>query len=130
MNKIKNELWPVDIKLLADMEGHYVSDNERTFFEKMKYKMESEFAPSNDLIMFENDNDDHIYIVRCEYEEFIVGHGCEGVFDEEYHVMTLSEALNANLKELGFLKRDVSLLDWLRERDYDGIRYTHNYALM
>ncbi len=128
MNKIKNELWPVDIKLLAEMEGHYVSDNERTFFEKMKYKMESEFAPSNDLIMFEKDNDDHIYIVRCEYEEFVVGHGADGVFDEEYHVMTLSEALNANLKELGFLTREVTLLKWLRERDYDGVRYNHNYA--
>ena len=44
--------------------------------------------------------------------------------------MKLSEALNANLKQLGYLDRDITLLDWLRERDYKGIRYNHNYALM
>ena len=81
-------------------------------------------------IMFEEDNDDHIYIVRCYYEEFIIGHGLKGKYDEEFHVMTLSEALNANLMQLGFLSRDITLLDWLRERDYEGIRYNHNYALM
>lgn len=112
------------------MIGHYVSDKERTFFEKMRYKMEYEIAPSNDLIMFEEDNEDHIYILRCVYEEIIIGHGIKGNYDEEFHVMTLSEALNANLKELGFLKSDITLLEWLRGRDYEGIRYNHNYAFL
>ncbi len=128
MNKIKNELWPEDIKLLANMEGNYVSDNEKAFFERMKDKMEHEFAPSNDLIMFEGDNDDHIYIVRCEYEEFIVGHESDGEYDDEYHVMTLKEVLNANLKELGFIESDITLLEWLRKRNYEGVRYNHNYS--
>ena len=130
MNTEVNKLWPEDYKLFADMEGHYISENEKTFFVKMKYKMEYEFAPSNDLILFEEDNDDHIYIVRCYYDEIIVGHGLKGNFDEEYHVMNLSEALNANLKKLNYLNRDITLLDWLRERDYKGIRYNHNYAFL
>ena len=130
MNTDVNKLWPEDCELFANMEGHYESDNEKIFFEKMKYKMEKEFAPSNDLIMFEEDNDDHIYIVRCYYDEFIVGHGTKGHFDEEYHVMNLSEALSANLKTLGFIDQDVTVLQWLRERDYRGIRYNHNYALL
>lgn len=112
------------------MEGHYVSENEKTFFEKMRHKMEYEIAPSNDLIMFELDNDDRIYIVRCIYDEVIVGHGIEGHYDPEYHVMNLSEALSANLKELGFIDRDITLLEWLRERDYKGIRYNHIYHLL
>lgn len=130
MNEIANKLWPEDFKLFANMEGHYISDNEKAFFEKMKFKMENEIAPSNDLIMFEEDNDEHIYIVRCIYDEFIVGHGTKSHYDEEYHVMNLSEALNSNLKKLGFIDRDITLLEWLRERDYEGIRYNHNYAFM
>lgn len=130
MNEIANKLWPEDFKLFANMEGHYISDNEKAFFEKMKFKMENEIAPSNDLIMFEEDNDEQIYIVRCIYDEFIVGHGTKSHYDEEYHVMNLSEALSANLKTLGFIDRDITLLEWLRERDYEGIRYNHNYAFM
>lgn len=130
MKQLGNKLRREDEELLVSMKGHYASENEKIFFEKIRYKMEYEDAPSNDLIMFEEDNDDHIYIVRCYYEEFIIGHGLKGKYDEEFHVMTLSEALNANLMQLGFLSRDITLLDWLRERDYEGIRYNHNYALM
>ena len=130
MKAIANKLWPEDYKLFDNMEGHYISENEKSFFEKMKFKMENEIAPSNDLIMFEEDNDEHIYIVRCIYDEFIVGHGTKSHYDEEYHVMNLSEALSANLKTLGFIDRDITLLEWLRERDYEGIRYNHNYAFM
>ena len=126
----ENKLWKEDEELFASMKGHYTSDNEKVFFEKIRYKMEYEDAPSNDLIMSEEDNDDHIYIVRCYYEEFIVGHGKKDNYDEEFHVMTLAEALIANLMQLGFLSRDITLLDWLRERDYKGIRYNHHYALM
>lgn len=126
----ENKLWKEDEELFSSMEGHYISSNEKVFFEKMKYKMEYEIASSNDLIMFEEDNEDHIYIVRCVYEEIIVGHGIKDNYDEEFHVMTLAEALNANLKNLGFLERDITLLEWLRERDYEGVRYNHNYALM
>ncbi len=130
MNIPDNKLWKEDEILFTSMEGHYISSNERVFFETMRHKMEYELAPSNDLIMFEEDNEDHIYIVRCIYEEIIVGHGLKDDYDEEFHVMTLSEALHANLKQLGFLSRSITLLEWLRERDYEGIRYNHNYAYM
>ena len=122
MKRPENKLWPEDEKLFATMVGHYISENEQTFFEKMKNKMENEIAPSNDLIMFEEDNEDNIYIVRCIYDEFIIGHGTTGHYDEELHVMNLSDALNVNLKELGFLDRDITVLGWLRERDYKGVR--------
>lgn len=126
----ENKLWKEDEEFFSSMEGHYTSANEKEFFERMRHKMEFEIAPSNDLIMFEEDNDDHIYIVRCIYEEMIVGHGLKDKYDEEFHVMTLTEALHANLKKLGFLDRDITLLEWLRERDYKGVRYNNNYAFM
>lgn len=130
MKTQENVLWPEDYELFARMEGHYVSDNEKIFFEKMRYKMEYEITLSNDLIMFELDNEDLIYIVRCIYDEIILGHGTEGHYAPEHHVMNLSEALNSNLKELGYINRDITLLEWLRERDYKGIMYNHNADLM
>ena len=59
MKNPENKLWKEDEDLFTSMIGHYVSDKERTFFEKMRYKMEYEIAPSNDLIMFEEDNEDN-----------------------------------------------------------------------
>ena len=123
----EHKLIKMDAELFAAMEGNYISDNEKEFFEKQKYKQENVFTFANDLVMWELDNEDHIYIVRCMYEEYIVGHGTEGNYDEEFHSMTLYEALNANLKELGFIDRDLTLLQWLRERDYKGVQYDHNY---
>lgn len=130
MNTITNKLWTEDSNLFSKMEGHYVSENEKTFFEKIRYKMEHELAPSNELIMSEIDNDDKIYIVRVDYDEFIVGHGTVGHYDEEFHGMNLSEVLDANLKELGYIDNDITLWEWLRERDYKGVRYNNNYAYM
>lgn len=122
-----NKLVKEDAELFAAMEGKYVSENEKEFFEKQKYKQINVFTFANDLVMWELDNEDLIYIVRCQYEEYIVGHGTEGCYDEEFHSMCLYDALNVNLKELGFIDRDLTLWQWLRERDYKGVQYDHNY---
>lgn len=125
MNAIQNELWPEDKALFESMEGYYQSDNEREFFEKQRYKQECVMTSSNDLLLHEDNNQDRIYIVRCWYEEYVVG----GLLYKqgEEHYMNLSEALNANLKEIGVLDRDITLLQWLRERDYKGVEYDHNF---
>lgn len=107
------------------MIGHYQSENEREFFEKQRYKQECVMTSSNDLLLHEDNNQDRIYIVRCWYEEYVVG----GLLYKqgEEHFMTLKETLDANLKEIGILDRDITLLQWLRERDYKGVEYDHNY---
>lgn len=43
--------------------------------------------------------------------------------------MSLSEALSLNLKDLGFLDRNVTLLEWLREYDYNCVNYSRNFDL-
>lgn len=125
MNATQNELWPEDKALFESMEGNYQSDNEREFFEKQRYKQECVMTSSNDLLLHEDNNQDRIYIVRCWYEEYVVG----GLLYKqgEEHYMNLSEALNANLREIGVLDRDITLLQWLRERDYKGVEYDHNF---
>ena len=127
MNTKKHELWDEDKKLFESMKGHYQSVNEENFF---KNKQEYECTSLNDLIVSEYENEDEIYIVREYNEEYVVGHGIETDGVQEEHVMNLSEALALNLKNLGFLNRDVTLLQWLRECDYQVVNYERNYDII
>ena len=65
MKNKKTMLITEDANLFKNMEGKYVSEEEKEFFERMKFKIEFEPAPANDLIMSNRNNDDGIYIVRC-----------------------------------------------------------------
>ena len=122
-----NELWPEDKALFEKMKGNYVSDNERVFFENMYRKMVYEWTCAGDMILSERNNDDHIYIARYNFDEMEIGQGIGEEYKPELYTQTLSEALNANLKQLGYLERDITLLEWLRERDYNDIEYNHNF---
>lgn len=130
MKTNKHKLWDVDEKLFASMEGNYMSVNEKNFFKNIQYKQEYECTALNDLLVSEYENNDEIYIVRMYYEEYVVGHGIgtDGAYEE--HVMNLSEALALNLKELGFIDRDLTLIDWLRECDYAVVNYERNYDII
>lgn len=130
MNTKKHELWDEDKKLFESMKGHYQSVNEENFFKNMQFKQEYECTSLNDLIVSEYENEDEIYIVREYNEEYVVGHGIETDGVQEEHVMNLSEALALNLKNLGFLNRDVTLLQWLRECDYQVVNYERNYDII
>jgi hypothetical protein len=117
-----NTLWPEDRDLFSRMKGHYVSDNEKEFFETQENKQKHLMTVSNDLVMSERSNEDHLYIIRCWFDEYIVGNDTG-----EEHFMNLSDALNANLKELGILEKDETLFQWLRLRDYQGVEYDKNF---
>lgn len=130
MKTEKHKLWDADAKLFASMKGNYQSKNEENFFMNMQYKEEYQATALNDLLVSEYENQDEIYIVRMYNEEYIVGQGIGTDGANEEHVMCLFEALNLNLKVLGFLDRDVTLLDWLRECDYSVVNYERNYDLM
>jgi len=123
----KNELRKEDQELFSKMEGNYISENEKIFFETQRYKEEYVPTGMNDLVMHEDSNEDNIYIVRVDLSEYFIGHGTYGHYDEEVYVMTLAEALAVNLREAGFIEQDMTLLEWLRARDYAGVEYDHNY---
>ncbi|MCC8070526.1 MAG: hypothetical protein LIO90_01835 [Bacteroidales bacterium] len=120
-----NDLWDADKSLFAKMDKEAISEREREFFDIQHYKQVNNYASANDLVMSENSNTDHIYIIRTNADEYIVGN--ELVPDKEIHTMNLNEALTTNLKVVGLLDRDLTLLDWLRERDYQGVEYEHNF---
>ena len=126
----KHKLWDADIALFASMKGNYQSVNEENFFKNIQFKQEYECTVLNDLIVSEYENDDEIYVVRMYNDEYVVGHGIGTDGAEEEHVMCLSEALALNLKDLGFINRDLTLLDWLRECDYSVVNYERNYDIL
>lgn len=113
-----------DAALFEKMAVQYQSEEERTFFKKLHFKEENVLTVSHDLILHEDNNEDGLYFVRCEYEEYIVG---QTQVLEEQHVMCLADALSLNLKEVGLLDKDMTFFDWLRKRNYKGVEYEHNY---
>lgn len=129
MNTKKNIIPQEDVLLFNQMENKYTSVNEENFFKNMKYKEEYEVTALNDLIVSEYENDDELYIVRECYEEYIIGHGIGTDGAYEMHVMSLSEALSINLKDEGFIDRDITLFEWLRENDYQYVNYNRNHDL-
>ena len=129
MKREKHRLSREDSALFESMKGRYVSENEAEFFRKMQHKEEQEITGLNELLVSEYENDDESYLVREYYEEYLVGHGIGTDGAEEEHVMTLSDALSLNLKELGFIDRDLTLLEWLRESGYRYVNYDRNYDL-
>ena len=120
---VKAKLFKEDERLFADMEGRYISENEKQFFEEMHYKQIYKPVGCVDVIMDESSNEDNVYIDREGFGEYIIGRRCNG---EHYqiHVMCLSEALNTNMTHLG-LENSITLLEWLRMRDYNNISYNN-----
>lgn len=119
-----NSLWKEDTLLFNKMAKESISEREREFFEVQHYKQVNNFTCANDLLMSELSNSDHLYVTRVNFDEYLIG--VDGN-PNEVHTMNLSEALNTNLKEAGLLQSDVTLHDWFRQRDYQGVEYEHNF---
>lgn len=124
-----NLLLKEDLILFDEMRGKYVSENERVFFETMCDKEQYEPAYSNEALILEDENEEKIFIIRCSEHEYEFG---QDVSDNpvRMYVDTLSEMLATNLRDLGIKSMQGTMLDWLRSRDYQGMRYDRNYALM
>lgn len=105
------------------------SENERIFFEKFRHKILHETAASNDVLMHEQDNSDGLYILRVGTDDVMVGRNLldsnEQTFPREFAGIFC--ALDQDLFE--YINRHTTLREWLRERDYDGIRYDANNDL-
>lgn len=121
----KNEIWDVDKNLFASRLAESSSPEETNFFLNMRFKEEYEPTLTNDLIMAEGDNSLGIYIVRVNYDEYIIG--CTHCPTNEIHVMNLSEALSAHLKDLGINNPQGTIGEWLHSINYCGVRFNRNF---
>lgn len=107
-----------DLILFKEMDGKYVSENERIFFETLKQKECYDFSSMYDMLMLEPDNEIGFFLQREYWNEYELGIGkksCE-------HCLSLNEALNFDMFDLGFSEH-ISVIEWLRKRDYAGIHY-------
>jgi len=123
------ELWDEDALLFEQMKGHYQSEEERIFFEKIRYKELYEPADSNELLLLEEENDDLVYIIRISSSEYQFGSGEYGHQKDQY-VETLYDMLNTNVEDIGITSMRGTMLDWLRSINYKGIRYDRNLEMM
>jgi len=123
------DLCEKDALLFEQMKGHYQSEDERTFFETMRYKEMYEPAYSNEELILRDENEDKVDIIRCSECEYEFGSGDYGNSTNLY-VDCLADMLNANLVDVGISSIRGTMFDWLRARNYKGIRYDRNIALM
>ncbi len=127
---IENELWEEDDCLFKELDNNYISENEKVFFETLREKMLTELAPCKELLISEQNNADQVYLIREQYDEFILGQGIGVNRKTEVHKMKLYDILHVNMKENGYLSDNIMFWDWLRRIDYVGVMYNHNYAYL
>lgn len=120
-----HKLRDADTSLFKSMKGNYQSANEKIFFEYLFDVEQWDFCMSGDLLLYEDDNEDKLYIMRIGFDEYEIGKDSPDV-PENQHVQGLADALALNMKECGFLDENITLLQWLKERDYNGVRYDQN----
>ena len=107
-----------------------VTPNEREFFEKLRYKILNETAFSNDILMKDDENSDAIYIMRVGTDDIMIGHNLT-VAGKEHEAVELAGVFYAMSYDLyDFLGYHITLQEWLRNRDYRGIRYDRNNDYM
>jgi len=126
INYKDNKLFPKeDGELLDSMKGKFVSEREEKFFYNVIWKEVYEWAGDCDVLMSEFDNDDEVYIVRYFDSEYEIGkgrikhHGIKGGYCD-----SLSELLKLDM--FNMTGEHTSILEWLRKKDYQGIRYDQN----
>lgn len=124
MKEKVNQLSPEDIQLFSSMAGHYQTEEERIFFETLKYKEEYELATMNELLLIEEDNEDNLYFIRIYADEYEIGLGAT-----KEHFQSLADALQMRLSEIGMPANDCTFGQWLQQRNYKGIHYDRNIEL-
>ncbi len=134
---MKNRVSPEEWEYLSDTQEEFelaiqnaVTPNEREFFEKLRYKILNETAFSNDILMKDDENSDAIYIMRVGTDDIMIGHNLT-VAGKEHEAVELAGVFYAMSYDLyDFLGYHITLQEWLRNRDYRGIRYDRNNDYM
>lgn len=119
-----------DKQLFAKMRNAFISEEEALFFNKLKEKEKHESAFSNDLLIYECDNKDNIFLIRKYFDTYLIGKVLNDGSFAQYETTSLSEVLSLNLSECISHDKSITLLDWLRHCNYDCVKYDRNYDLI
>lgn len=124
----KNFVPAEDLILFAKMLREAISDNERSFFENLSIDESTVPTICGQLYIYENDNDEGLFLIRRNGHEYELDNATvpEGVEAGGYYD-SLSEVLSVYLDEIHICDEHITLLEWLRSRDYACVRYNHNF---
>lgn len=123
-SKIIHTLWEEDKTLFSTIGKTCQSDNEKYFFDHLFEMQQWDCCLAGELLISEESNDDRLFMMRINFDEYVIGRDSEDSSD--VHVMNLTNALSLNLKDCGFVSQDITLQTWLKNRDYSCVRYDHN----
>lgn len=120
----KTEYTPSEYEMsqFKAMEGKYVTENEKKFFETMLRKIRTQYTDANETIICYGDNEDGIYLYREGYDDFEVGRYSKMVSDNPVFTNGLFGILSVDLGE-ALLSEHITLLDWLRKNDFKCVKY-------
>lgn len=113
-----------DQRLLANLDTFCISEKEREFIEQMLEIEQHWLTEVGAPIILENENEDHLYIVHYYSTEYEIGNDDQsGV----YGAFSLSELLGLYLDEQGIIDKHITVLEWLRLRNYENVTYDRTY---
>ena len=112
-----------EMKMFQEMEGKYVSENEKVFFETMLRKIQTEYASLTETIIDYNENPDEFYLYREIYDDFIIGRYTTKIEDNPVLESGLFRLLALDLSEFKLFSEPITLWEWLRKNDYQNVHY-------
>jgi len=113
-----------DKDLYEQMQGNCISDKEKEFFDEMICKEIYDHPVSTfDVFVHEDSNMERLYIQKQYICEYVIGRfKDDGSYEGMDYVPTcLAELMVTDLYPL--LGRHISVLEWLREKNYECVRY-------
>lgn len=116
-----------DKKLFIKMKRESISPLEKRFFSMMEKKQEYESAFANELLVFEQENPDGLFLLRKYYDTYLIGYKHQDGTTTEYECETLFQALSLRLDMCIQFPKKITLWEWLRDSDYEVVRYDRNY---
>ena len=109
-----------DKRLLANLDKFCVSEKELEFIGQMLDIEQHWITEVGASIILEDENEDGIYINHHDATIYEIGNNDQsGV----YQAFSLSELLNLYLDEHDILNKHITVLEWLRQRNYDNVTY-------
>lgn len=126
------KLFKLSEKDSALMESIHVSDiseNEKRFFDTMLHKQQYESAFSNELLVYEKENEEGIYIVRKYFDTYLIGIKKDNISIGAVETISLSDMLSTTISAVADNGDVRTIWQWLRTLDFSCVNYNRNYDI-
>ena len=122
--KVNHPLPTDDRRLLDCIDTFCTSEKEHEFIEHMLEIEQHWITDVGAPIILEDENEDGIYIIHYNSTEYEIGNNDQS---GNYGAFSLSELLSLYLDEYNILDKHITVLDWLRQRNYKNVTYDRTY---